>query len=45
MYDISEELTDTFPSLVVADFRERLSVIKRATQKIEYGEVNDVEVR
>jgi hypothetical protein len=31
MYDISEELTDMFPSLVVAEFRERLSVIKRET--------------
>jgi hypothetical protein len=30
-YDISEELADTFLSLVVAEFRERLSVIKRAT--------------
>jgi hypothetical protein len=31
MYDISEELADMFPSLVVAEFRDRLSVIKRAT--------------
>jgi hypothetical protein len=35
MYDISEVLTDTFPSLVVADFRKRLSVIKRAMQKFD----------
>jgi hypothetical protein len=35
MYDISEELTDTFSFLVVADFRERLSVFKRATQKFD----------
>jgi hypothetical protein len=35
IYYISEELVDTFPSLMVADFRERLSVIKRATQKFD----------
>ena len=35
MYDISEELTDMFPSLMVAEFRERLSVIKRAAYQFD----------
>jgi hypothetical protein len=37
MSDISEELTETFPSLVVADLRKRLSVNEQRRSLIWRG--------